>query len=89
MLGLSAKHVQLLTGRSYRSLRRTILSSLYSAVPFSDIILADILTSSAKVLGDVWVSGCLLFTVTERFGLGGITDDDGCARVWMVPVMTG
>ncbi|KAK4702935.1 hypothetical protein P7C70_g3281, partial [Phenoliferia sp. Uapishka_3] len=72
-----------------RSLRRTIFSSLYSAVPFSDIILADILTSSAKVLGDVWVSGCLLFTVTQRFGMGG--DDaanSGCARVFMVPVMT-
>lgn len=72
-----------------RALRRTIFSPLYSAVPFSDIILADILTSSAKVLGDVWVSGCLLFTVTQRFGMGG--EDaaaSGCARVLMVPVMT-
>jgi len=70
-----------------RSLKRIILGGLYSAVPFSDIILADILTSSAKVLGDVWVSGCLLFTETKTFGVG---DEQGlgCARVFMVPVMT-
>lgn len=69
------------------SLRRIVFSGLYSAVPFSDIILADILTSSAKVLGDVWVSGCLLFTETKRFGVEEV-DGLGCARVFMVPVMT-
>jgi hypothetical protein len=57
-------------------------------VPFSDVILADILTSSAKVLGDVWVSGCLLLTASERFGLGGELGGGGGARVWMVPLMT-
>jgi hypothetical protein len=61
---------------------------LYSPVPFSDIILADILTSSAKVLGDTWVAICLLFTTTKSFGVGGLEElDDACARVWMVPVM--
>jgi hypothetical protein len=52
------------------------------------VILADILTSSAKVLGDVWVSGCLLLTASERFGLGGELGGGGGARVWMVPLMT-
>lgn len=73
----------------YRALRRIIFSPLHSHVPFCDIILADILTSSAKVLGDVWVSGCLLFTTTRQFGIGGFEElDDACARVLMVPVMT-
>lgn len=72
-----------------RSLRRIVLGPLYSPVPFSDIILADILTSSAKVLGDLWVSGCVLFTATKTFGVGSTDDlDEACARVWMVPVMT-
>ncbi|KAM0751604.1 EXS-domain-containing protein [Meredithblackwellia eburnea MCA 4105] len=72
-----------------RCLKRIINFNFFRLVPFCDIILADILTSSAKVLGDVWVSGCLLFTVTKKFGLG---EDDaatsGCARVLMVPIMT-
>lgn len=69
-------------------MRRIIFSPLYSPVPFSDIILADILTSSAKVLGDVWVSGCLLATETKKFGVGGEELDESCARVLMVPIMT-
>ncbi|KDE05144.1 hypothetical protein MVLG_04485 [Microbotryum lychnidis-dioicae p1A1 Lamole] len=70
-----------------RSLRRTVLSPIRSAVPFCDVILADILTSSAKVLGDVWVSGCLLFTPATSFDMDGVAED-ACARVFMVPIMT-
>ncbi|KAM0793040.1 hypothetical protein ACM66B_000529 [Microbotryomycetes sp. NB124-2] len=72
-----------------RSMKRIVLGSIYSPVPFSDIILADILTSSAKVLGDVWSSGCMLFSATTKFGLEGLNEiDDACGRVKMVPIMT-
>ncbi|KAK4058143.1 protein-ER retention protein [Microbotryomycetes sp. JL221] len=72
-----------------RSMKRIVLGTIYSPVPFSDIILADILTSSAKVLGDIWVSGCMLFSATTKFGIEGLNEiDDACGRVTMVPVMT-
>lgn len=66
-----------------RALRRIVNPSLGAAVPFCDIILADILTSSAKVLGDVWIAGCL---VVEGRGVQLVADE--CKRVWGVPFMT-
>ncbi|GAA5839567.1 hypothetical protein JCM11251_003548 [Rhodosporidiobolus azoricus] len=66
------------------ALKRIVSPALYRPVPFCDIILADILTSSAKVLGDVWVAGCLLWK-----GLDALKDtNDSCGRVWGVPIMT-
>ncbi|GAA6040794.1 hypothetical protein JCM8097_003304 [Rhodosporidiobolus ruineniae] len=65
------------------ALKRIVSPALYRSVPFCDIILADILTSSAKVLGDVWVAGCLLIKGVEASRRG-----DGCGRVWGVPLMT-
>jgi hypothetical protein len=50
----------------YRALKRILLPSLSSPIFFCDVILADILTSFAKVLGDLWVSGCQVW-------FGGIT----------------
>jgi hypothetical protein len=67
----------------HRALRRVVSPSLNAAVPFCDIILADILTSSAKVLGDVWIAGCL---VVEGRGVQLVADE--CKRVWGVPFMT-
>ncbi|GAA5979881.1 hypothetical protein JCM10908_001450 [Rhodotorula pacifica] len=69
--------------RFLRSLRRIVSPSLNAAVPFCDIILADILTSSAKVLGDIWIAGCL---VVEGRGVQLMADE--CKRVWGVPFMT-
>jgi len=37
------------------------LPSLAAPVFFSDVILADILTSFAKVLGDLWISTCQIW----------------------------
>jgi hypothetical protein len=37
------------------------LPSLDAPVFFSDVILADILTSFAKVLGDLWISTCQIW----------------------------
>ncbi|GJN91881.1 hypothetical protein Rhopal_004906-T1 [Rhodotorula paludigena] len=70
--------------RFLRALARIVRPSLNAAVPFCDIILADILTSSAKVLGDVWLAGCLVWTGEGVSGVAG----DACRRVWGVPFMT-
>ncbi|GAA5844980.1 hypothetical protein JCM3766R1_004836 [Sporobolomyces carnicolor] len=58
-----------------RSLKRIVSPNLFKPVPFSDVILADILTSSAKVLGDVWLAGCYL------------ASSKGESRIWGVPLM--
>lgn len=49
-----------------RAIRRIVLPPLHSPIYFSDVILADILTSFAKVLGDLWISACQIW-------YGGIT----------------
>jgi hypothetical protein len=48
---------------------------LNSPVFFSDVILADILTSFAKVLGDLWVSACQIWN-------GGITEGRVAQTGW-------
>jgi len=50
----------LLPGTS-RSIKRCISSPMNHRVHFSDVVFADIFTSYAKVLGDVWLSSCMLF----------------------------
>ncbi|KAI0256254.1 EXS-domain-containing protein [Lactifluus subvellereus] len=42
------------------SIKRCIYSPVNHRVHFSDIVFADIFTSYAKVLGDVWLSLCML-----------------------------
>ncbi|KAI9456539.1 EXS family-domain-containing protein [Lactarius psammicola] len=42
------------------SIKRCISSPLNHRIHFSDVIFADIFTSYAKVLGDVWLSLCML-----------------------------
>ncbi|KAG6873406.1 hypothetical protein C0995_015831 [Termitomyces sp. Mi166 len=42
------------------AVRRCLFSSWNSPVYFSDVILADIITSFAQVVGDVWLSLCML-----------------------------
>ncbi|GAA5969947.1 hypothetical protein JCM3765_002318 [Sporobolomyces pararoseus] len=67
-----------------RSLKRIVSPNLFKTVPFCDVILADILTSSAKVLGDVWLAACYLITPV------GIKEENGkssCGRIWGVPLM--
>ncbi|KAK8847440.1 hypothetical protein IAR55_005298 [Kwoniella newhampshirensis] len=49
-----------------RALKRILFPPLSAPVFFSDVILADILTSFAKVLGDMWISACQIWN-------GGIT----------------
>lgn len=42
------------------SIKRCISSPLNHRIHFSDVVFADIFTSYAKVLGDVWLSLCML-----------------------------
>jgi len=68
----------------HRSLKRIISPNLFKTVPFSDVILADILTSSAKVLGDVWLAACYLMTPS---GVKEEAAKSSCGRIWGVPLM--
>ena len=43
-----------------RSIKRCISSPINHRIYFSDVVFADIFTSYAKVLGDVWLSLCML-----------------------------
>lgn len=58
-----------------RAIKRIFLPPLNSPVFFSDVILADILTSFAKVLGDLWVSTCQIWN-------GGITEGRVAQTGW-------
>ncbi|KAJ9108225.1 hypothetical protein QFC19_002472 [Naganishia cerealis] len=60
-----------------RSFRRILLPPTTHAPFFADVILADILTSFAKVLGDVVVSACQVWSggITKgRVRVGGVGD---------------
>lgn len=48
-----------------------MFEGIHSTVPFCDVILADVLTSFAKVLGDVWISISLLFDKNARHSWSG------------------
>jgi EXS family len=51
---------------------------------FGDILLADALTSYAKVLGDLFVSTCMLFSSTTT---STARPNRGCGGVFMVPLV--
>jgi len=67
--------------RFLRVLRRILVGGLDPDGKFGDVMLADILTSYAKVLGDLWVTGCMF--------LGGISatgkPDRACGGKYAVP----
>lgn len=69
-----------------RSFKRIALEGLTAPVPFCDVLMADVMTSFAKVMGDVWVSGCLV--VGSEHGLASQVSDLGCYKEFMVPFMT-
>lgn len=76
-------------GTHASALKRILLPPSDSPIFFCDVILADILTSFAKVLGDLWISSCQIWN-------GGITlgrkSQSGWAHyitlvmVWYVPL---
>ena len=46
----------------YRSFRRTITGGIDSDLRFADVLLADVLTSYAKVIGDAAMVGCMFIS---------------------------
>lgn len=50
---------------------------------FADILVADVLTSYAKPMADLWVVGCGLLTGRGVMGSGSV--DRGCGGGWVVP----
>ncbi|OXG13801.1 hypothetical protein C349_05592 [Cryptococcus neoformans var. grubii Br795] len=58
-----------------RAIKRILLPRINDPIHFSDVILADILTSFAKVLGDLWVSAIQIWS-------GGITQGRVSQRGW-------
>ncbi|KZT42440.1 EXS-domain-containing protein [Sistotremastrum suecicum HHB10207 ss-3] len=65
------------------SLKRCILAPLDQPVFFSDVILADVLTSYAKVFGDLWVSSAVLLrggSLVRMPAPAGFSE-------WMIPYM--
>lgn len=69
--------------RFLRVFRRIMVGGLDVEGKFGDIMLADILTSYAKVLGDLWVTGCMF--------LGGVSaagkPDRACGGKFVVPLI--
>jgi hypothetical protein len=67
--------------RFLRVLQRVMVGGLDVEGKFGDIMLADVLTSYAKVLGDLWVTGCMF--------LGGVSPagkpDRACGGALAVP----
>ncbi|KAI0057948.1 EXS-domain-containing protein [Artomyces pyxidatus] len=63
------------------SLRRCLFSPTNHPIYFSDVVFADIFTSYAKVLGDVWLSLCMLLPGGSLLTL---PTQDGWAR-WVLP----
>lgn len=66
-----------------RNLRRISLGGIDREMRFSDILLADVLTSYAKVIGDLWVVGCMYvggLSATEK-------PDRRCGGPYVLPLL--
>lgn len=66
-------------------MKRILLPNPSDPIFFCDVILADILTSFAKVLGDLWISACQIWRggITQgRVGQGGWLRYITLAMVW-------
>lgn len=72
--------------RFVQTLKRVSLGGLTqpSEGKFGDILLADVLTSYAKVLGDLFVSTCMLF---DRSTTSTSTPNRNCGGAYLVPLV--
>lgn len=72
--------------RFLSTLRRVSLGGLAEIQDgkFGDILLADVLTSYAKVLGDLFVSTCMLLSSRT---VSTAKPDRGCGGAYMVPII--
>ncbi|WWC67988.1 uncharacterized protein I206_101907 [Kwoniella pini CBS 10737] len=67
-----------------RAIKRIFLPSFNSPIFFCDVILADILTSFAKVLGDMWISACQIWLGEITHGRVGRAGWAGWVTLGMV-----
>ncbi|EGG10296.1 uncharacterized protein MELLADRAFT_115571 [Melampsora larici-populina 98AG31] len=73
--------------RQFRqSLYRIIFGTLNDPPVFQDILLADVLISYARVLGDLWLSVCL--STVAKHGLATQSNQVRCYKNLMVPLIT-
>ncbi|CAG8516073.1 7328_t:CDS:2 [Ambispora leptoticha] len=72
--------------RFLRCLNRVLFFKYGSEVLFVDGIMADILTSYAKVLGDLYVTGCIL--LFHNFEEAGIFSENRCWSYVIAPFFT-
>lgn len=72
--------------RFLTTLRRVSLGGLAELQDgkFGDILLADVLTSYAKVLGDLFVSTCMLFSAKT---VSTATPDRNCGGQYLIPLI--
>ncbi|KAJ6499143.1 EXS family-domain-containing protein [Mycena sanguinolenta] len=65
------------------AIRRCLFTSMDGPIYFADVVFADIFTSFAKVLGDVWLSACMLLPGNTLF----LTPADGPWLRWVAPTI--
>ncbi|KAJ7268832.1 EXS family-domain-containing protein [Mycena haematopus] len=65
------------------AVRRCLFTSMDGPIYFADVVFADIFTSFAKVLGDVWLSACMLLPGNTLF----LTPADGPWLRWVAPTI--
>nr|GAT60534.1 protein-er retention protein [Mycena chlorophos] len=65
------------------SVRRCLLGSMDAPIYFADVVFADVFTSFAKVLGDVWLSARMLLPGNTLFR----TPADGPWLRWIMPTI--
>ncbi|KAJ6500054.1 EXS family-domain-containing protein [Mycena vitilis] len=65
------------------AIRRCLFTSMDGPIYFADVVFADIFTSFAKVLGDVWLSVCMLLPGNTLF----LTPADGPWLRWVAPTI--
>jgi len=74
--------------RFSRSMLRLFSINILATVYFSDVVLADIMTSFANVFGDLWATGCALIVNKGVVDYLIVEHQSGCYRDIMGPVMT-
>ncbi|RVD81070.1 uncharacterized protein DFL_008947 [Arthrobotrys flagrans] len=69
--------------RLLKNLRRIAFGYIDREQRFSDLLLADVLTSYAKVLGDLWICSCMFFTGISSTSI----PERQCGGTYMLPII--
>ncbi|KAK6509071.1 protein-ER retention protein [Arthrobotrys musiformis] len=69
--------------RLLKNFRRIAFGYIDREQRFSDLLLADVLTSYAKVLGDIWICSCMFFTGISSTSM----PERQCGGTYMLPII--